>query len=195
MNTIQRYLPERVFFTADTHFGHEAILRYCNRPFEDVNAMNDAMIRNWNRVVGKDDIVFHLGDFCHGGAGAWNSILDRLNGSIMLVLGNHDLKNMRPSVEARFGQVAHGMCVEIAGKTLYLCHYPFLCFPGGMESDAWQLFGHVHSRAGNTGYDAGRLAYLYPTQLDVGVDANNFTPLSFGQVKTAIENRLLSHPL
>lgn len=82
---------DKVFFTSDTHFKHANIIKFCERPFGSIEEMNEALIANWNRVVGKDDFVFHLGDFCFGGSEAWNSILDRLNGKIYLVLGNHDI--------------------------------------------------------------------------------------------------------
>ena len=57
--------------------------------------MNETIISNWNNTVGQDDIVFHLGDFCLGGSAEWTKILDRLNGKIYLIMGNHDLKNIR----------------------------------------------------------------------------------------------------
>ena len=57
-----------VFFTSDTHFNHTNIIRFCSRPFKDVEHMNETLIANWNRVVGPDNIVFHLGDFCLGGS-------------------------------------------------------------------------------------------------------------------------------
>lgn len=88
-----KYIAEKTFFTSDTHFYHSNIIWFCNRPFANVEQMNEAMIRNWNSVVGQDDVVFHLGDFCLGGSAEWIMILDRLNGHIHLVLGNHDLKN------------------------------------------------------------------------------------------------------
>ncbi len=78
------------------------------------------------------------------------------------------------------------MRIEIGKKKIYLSHYPYLSFEGGYKDDVWQLFGHVHSRPSNTGIDTGRLQYLYPTQLDVGVDNNGFTPLSFEQVRAKI---------
>lgn len=62
-------------------------------------------------------------------------------------------------------------------------------FEGGYK-DVWQLFGHVHTRKNNTGLDAARLQYLYPTQYDVGVDNNNFTPVSFEQVKRIITKQI-----
>lgn len=58
----------KVFFTSDTHFTHANIIRFCSRPFKNVEEMDETMIANWNRVVGENDIVFHLGDFCMGGS-------------------------------------------------------------------------------------------------------------------------------
>ena len=90
-----KFNAEQTFFTSDTHFNHANIIRFCNRPFKDVEQMNEVMIANWNNVIGKDDTVFHLGDFCLGGAAEWTKILDRLNGKIYLIMGNHDLKSQQ----------------------------------------------------------------------------------------------------
>ena len=79
--------------------------------------------------------------------------------------------------------------LPVGKQRIYLNHYPFLCFDGGYK-DVWQLFGHVHTRKNNTGIDAARLQYLYPMQYDVGVDNNNFTPISFEQVKRMIEKQV-----
>lgn len=185
-----KFNAEHTFFTSDTHFNHANIIKFCNRPFKDVEQMNDVMIANWNSVIGKDDTVFHLGDFCLGGAAEWTKILDRLNGKIYLIMGNHDLKNIRQGFISRFEHVAMQMRIEIGKKRIYLCHYPFLCFEGGYKDGVWQLFGHVHTRRSNSGIDAGRLQYLYPTQYDVGVDNNNFIPVSFGQVKRIIDKQV-----
>lgn len=179
----------RVYFTSDTHFNHTNIISYCQRPFRNVDDMNERIIANWNEVVGEDDIVFHLGDFCLGGAAEWNRLLDRLNGKIYLIMGNHDRKNIRQGFMGRFEHIAMQMHIEVGKQRIYLNHYPFLCFEGGYK-DVWQLFGHVHTRKSNTGIDAGRLQYLYPTQYDVGVDNNNFTPVSFGQVKRIIDKQV-----
>lgn len=177
----------RVFFISDTHFNHANIIRYCQRPFKDTVEMNETLIANWNRTVGNDDIVFHLGDFCLGGAAEWTQMLDRLNGRIYLILGNHDLKNIRQGFIGRFEHVAMQMRIEVGKKKIYLSHYPFLCFEGGYKTNVWQLFGHVHTCPSNTGIDAGRLQHLYQTQYDVGVDNNNFTPLSFDHVRKQIQ--------
>ena len=96
----------KVFFTSDTHFYHGNIIRFCNRPFKDVEVMNETIISNWNNTVGQDDTIFHLGDFCLGGSAEWTKILDRLNGKIYLIMGNHDLKNIRQGYIDRFEHVA-----------------------------------------------------------------------------------------
>lgn len=180
---------ENLYFTADSHFNHANIIKFCNRPFNNVEQMNETLIDNWNQVVGKDDIVFHLGDFCLGGAAEWTKLLDRLNGKIYLILGNHDLKNIRQGFIQRFEHVALQMFITVDKQKMYLSHYPFLCFEGGYK-DVWQLFGHVHTRKNNTGIDAERLQYLYPTQYDVGVDNNDFKPVSFEEVKVIIDRQV-----
>ena len=53
----------QVFFTADTHYGHRAVVDYCHRPFVDEKEMDEAMIERWNAVVQPGDLVYHLGDF------------------------------------------------------------------------------------------------------------------------------------
>ena len=104
-------------------------------------------------------------------------------------MGNLDLKNIRQGFISRFEHVAMQMHIEVGKQRIYLCHYPFLCFEGGYK-EVWQLFGHVHTRKNNTGNDAERLQYLYPTQYDVGVDNNDFTPVSFGLVKRFIDKQI-----
>ena len=180
---------DRVFFTSDTHFYHDNIINFCGRPFKNVEVMNETLIANWNSVVGPDDIVFHLGDFCLGGSAEWTNILNRLNGKIYLIVGNHDIKNLRQGYYSRFEHIAMQMHIEVGKQKIYLNHCPFLCY-GGAYRDTWQLFGHVHTSKQNTGIDAPRLHMLFPTQYDVGVDNNNFTPVSFEQVKRIIERQV-----
>ena len=82
---------KNIYFTSDTHFGHANILNFCKRPFKDVDEMNEELIKRWNEVISKEDTVFHLGDFAFGGAEIWNKTLPRLNGHIVLILGNHKI--------------------------------------------------------------------------------------------------------
>lgn len=181
---------KRVFFTSDTHFNHSNILRHSNRPFTDIEEMNQVLIENWNRVVGKNDLVFHLGDFAFGGAAVWNRILDQLNGRIVLIVGNHDIYHLKPELVDRFEHVAFELYVIIDNQAMYLNHHPFLCY-GDSHGKVWQLFGHVHSRADGQAKDVAmeRLPMLLSTQYDVGVDNNNYTPVSFYQIREIMSCR------
>ena len=76
--------------TSDNHFGHSAIIKYCNRPFKDAKHMNNVMIKRWNRVVKPDDTVYHLGDFALCSKKQKIKIFNQLNGHKILILGNHD---------------------------------------------------------------------------------------------------------
>lgn len=79
------------FFTSDTHFGHTNIIRYSNRPFKDVNHMNEEIIRRWNEMVMPEDTVYHLGDVALGKIDDSLACVGRLNGTKILIEdGNHD---------------------------------------------------------------------------------------------------------
>ena len=187
----------RIWFTSDTHFGHANIIGYTNRPFSDVDEMDVVLAANWNRVVGKDDLVFHLGDFCFGTPGDWRSIHERLNGHIVLILGNHDMRMYGKKPELfrdLFEYVSPQMMVRIENRRVILNHCPLLCYSGAFKNEqnaTWQLFGHVHSGPLNDkGLDIPRLAYCFPYQYDVGVDNNEFTPISWKTVCDRISGNL-----
>ena len=187
---------QNLFFTSDTHFWHENILKFCNRPFSSIEEMNDTIINNWNSVVKENDIVFHLGDFCFCGSDKFKELIEKLNGRIYLILGNHDWKTIKQWHATKFEGVYQQMSIKIDGRKIYLNHFPFLCYAGTyyrLEDAVWQWFGHVHSSDKNkNGLDNQRLSMLFPTQYDVGVDNNNYTPVSFEEVKKIIETQMLS---
>lgn len=178
-----------------THFGHDNILKFCDRPFKDVEEMNYKLIENWNKKVPADGLVFHLGDFAWGGYEFWKNIRSQLNGDIILIKGNHDIKNMSSTAEQElFKFSAQQMLIEIEGRKLYLNHYPFLCYAGTYRDPkglAYQAFGHIHSGPGKKGMDIPRMQYLFPTQYDVGVDNNNYEPISWNELNEKIGKQLL----
>lgn len=200
---------DHVFFTSDLHFFHEAIIRFCNRPFKNIEEMNETIIMNWNSKVGKDDTVFILGDFCLGGSGAWSFILDNLNGHKHLLIGNHDMKNLRQGFMKKFDSVSFQQSIYVEDQFIYLNHFPFLCYAGSYrkQKPVWQLFGHLHSQDIHYNIenienqevkeilkkDFARLQYLFPYQYDVGVDKNNFTPISFNEVKEKIDQQVIEY--
>lgn len=78
------------FLISDTHFFHGNIIKYENRPFKDIESMNEEIIKRWNSVVTNNDVVYHLGDVSFSGADNTRRIISRLNGKKFLVMGNHD---------------------------------------------------------------------------------------------------------
>ena len=162
--------------------------------------MNQKLIENWNNKVPKDGLVFHLGDFGWGGFQDYKKIREQLNGDIILIKGNHDRKNGCQS-ETQYNQLfkfaTQQLHIEIEGRKIYLNHVPFLCY-GGVYRDknalVYQLFGHVHLsniKKRNNGKDTQRcLDMLFPTQYDVGVDFNDFTPISWYELNDKIQQQV-----
>ena len=183
---------KHIFFTSDTHFGHSNIIWMCKRPYNDIEEMNEKLIENWNSVVGPDDIVFHLGDFAFGGQPLWRRIREQLNGNIVLIKGNHDERNLKNGCHVLFDGVYEQVMFYIGNRCIYLNHYPFLCYGGSYRNEegaVFQFFGHVHSGPNSTGLDNDRLKILFPYQYDVGVDNNNYTPVSWEQIKEIIHEQ------
>ena len=187
---------KKTFFVSDTHFNHTNIIKYCNRPFNNADEMDAALIKNWNAKVPKDGIVYHLGDFAWGSINYWEKIREQLNGEIILIYGNHDEKYLNNELMYKlFKEVTPQKKIWINKTCIYMNHYPFLCFGGSYKGlgATWQLFGHVHSNSrSKEGLDHKRLVNCFPTQYDVGVDNNNFTPISFDEVSKIITNQQLS---
>jgi calcineurin-like phosphoesterase family protein len=184
MEIITKYQSgDNIFFTSDTHFCHANIIKLCGRPFDNVEEMNEALIKNWNNTVGPNDIVYHLGDFCFGGSSAWHYVAGSLNGRIHLIVGNHDEKNLRQGYENIFEEITPQVRLFIEGYNVYLNHYPFMCYPG-YKPYTIQLFGHIHSSHSKfDGLDAViAKKSLQPSQYDVGVDWNNYAPISWREV-------------
>lgn len=128
----------KTFFIADTHFFEEPIRLYENRPFENAEAMNEAIIANWNKTVTPEDTVWHLGDF--GAEGCEADILKRLNGRVLLVRGNHDTKPNTYYREAGFAEVYD---LPVLYQNFFiLSHEPIYV---NTNMPYANLFGHVHA--------------------------------------------------
>lgn len=128
----------KTFFIADAHFDDFRFLAYENRPFEDVHAMNEALIARWNAAVSEEDSVWVLGDF--GGEGRESEILARLNGTKYLVKGNHDARPNDYYRAAGFAEV-YDLPVVFEGFWL-LSHEPMYV---NTNMPYANLFGHVHA--------------------------------------------------
>ncbi len=139
--------------TSDTHFMHENIIRYCNRPFKDSDDMTEVLINRWNSVVKKGDYVYHLGDFfIEKPRTEWEDhkrdwILSRLNGRITLILGNHDDVSYL-STKKRFHEIVlwKPWNNSIGKQPMLFTHVPVhensIMFN---NSDAINVHGHTHN--------------------------------------------------
>lgn len=138
------------FYISDYHFGHYNIMRFDNRPFSSVEEMDNALIDNWNSVVGKDDTVYILGDFCWLKEDRWIEILNQLNGNKVLIRGNHDLKYMSQRLRNMFQDVKDYKEVKDNGKRVLLSHYPMPFYRGAYNKDIVHLYGHIHTTIENS---------------------------------------------
>lgn len=170
-----------IWFTSDTHFNHENIIRYSQRPFADLDEMHEVLIHNWNERVTRGDMVYHLGDF----ALTWKKqadkemvegLLKRLNGCKHLICGNHD----RDAVKKANGwaNVSDYESKTIHGQRIVMFHYAIRSWHG-MHRGAWHLFGHSH----------GSLVGAVGKCMDVGVDCRGYRPIEFAEVQAAMEQR------
>ena len=80
-----------IYIVSDTHFFHRNIIEYCDRPYDNIEIMNEDIVNKWNSIVKEDDIVFHLGDVGFGLVEQLQPIVHRLNGHKILLRGNHDM--------------------------------------------------------------------------------------------------------
>jgi calcineurin-like phosphoesterase family protein len=182
-----------VWFTSDTHFGHQNIIKYCDRPFRDTDEMDEVIIDRWNSVVEWDDTVYHLGDIALGQIDKSLGRITRLNGNKIAVLGNHDRPFMRKGKQDEqdwfdrysevFDDVWHwdGGTVDLNGVEFRLSHFPYTGdhTPNDRHAEARPvdsglplIHGHTHTKDKLTYSSKGT------PQIHVGQDAHNFTPVS-----------------
>lgn len=146
------------FITSDLHFFHKNILRFSpdTRPWQSVEEMHEAIIAEWNSMVGINDVVFHLGDFSFKGLEFTQKILDRLNGTIVFVMGNHD-KTVRSQIKSQ-NKFEY---LEVRYNKVKICmfHYSMRVW-NAMHYGSIHFYGHSHGslpgykRSMDVGYDA-----------------------------------------
>ena len=161
-----------IYFTADTHFGHTNIIKYCNRPFKSCEEMDEILYNNWSSTVQNSDEIYHLGDVIFGqnlnNAKKYISKISTLSGKKFLIPGNHDPKYIHLLQDAfTLVHEIHTINAQIHATRQFfvLCHYPMLTWQGIFRG-VRQLFGHVHG-----------LIAPNKKRCDVGVDVWSYTPV------------------
>jgi calcineurin-like phosphoesterase family protein len=149
------------YFISDLHLNHRNIIKYCNRPFNNVEEMNKTLILNWNNTVKKEDRVFFLGDFCLGGKEAINEFSRQLNGKIIMIKGNHERSDNEIYTNSNFAVVSPFPILY--NERIILSHKPIENLLDGMIN----IHGHIHD-----------LNYGDSSHHNVSVEHTNYKPIT-----------------
>lgn len=188
----------KVWFSSDQHFGHANIIKYCNRPFADVDDMRRVLTEKWNEKVGPRDRVYVLGDFAFGNLSFYERILKSLNGEKYLIRGNHDRGNTGKLEGVGFRCVLSELLYQLGPHLVIMSHYPYAAdpmeerinqrsdgetfvdkFAGRRPKDKgnYLLHGHVHTAWKKKG-----------RCINVGVDRWGYAPVSEGELVELIKS-------
>lgn len=200
------------FFTSDWHIGHEKALEYDKRPFKNLDHMNEILIARYNATVPYSGICYFLGDMGNK-TEDMRKVFSRLNGTKVLVIGNHD-KGITTMYNCGFDVVIYSASIYIGKHRVTMSHCPLngvyredtsqmrradmLAEKGIIENwhgesrerhqmhtledeGQFHLHGHIHSRK-----DKLISEKISGRQYDVGVTANNYTPVSISTIESWI---------
>jgi calcineurin-like phosphoesterase family protein len=155
------------WFVSDTHWGHANIIKYSNRPFRDVDEMNELMLQEWNKHVKPGDTVYHMGDVAFMPFPKLKNYLWRMNGDIYVTLGNHDkdivIHKDDLLRQAKIVSIQHYRELKIAGEFIVLFHYGQRVWNKSHRGSI-HLYGHSHGSLPPHG-----------KSVDVGVDSKEIT--------------------
>lgn len=170
--------------TSDLHIGHDKSFLYGPRGFESIIEHDRVLVHNWNELVNPDDIVYVLGDvilkhnledidFSYG-----LSALQKLNGRLVIIRGNHDSVNKIEKYKGCSNVVSAGDAAlylnypEVGSYHFYLSHYPTLVFHKKLKTlktTLINLYGHIHQKE--------RFYQGYPYMYCVCLDAHDMRPV------------------
>jgi calcineurin-like phosphoesterase family protein len=174
------------WFTSDHHFGHKKIIEYCDRPYDSVEEMNEALVAAWNNCVKEADTVYYLGDFSLSRT-IMEQYAPRLNGRKILIAGNHD--KCHPSNNAGqwsnldlYRKYFDAIYTEHEWNDWMLHHIPYHDEVDHrfeeyrpVSDGRVLLHGHVHQRWLTNG-----------RQINVGVDVWDYTPVHEDQIRELV---------
>ena len=167
------------WFTADFHLGHKKILKYCNRPFSSAEEMDNLILTNLNLSLVKGDTLYYLGDLSFGIEPAKRFINIIHNKSINLVFfkGNHDKGDILNLLKTNNIPILGLKTITIHASIIVLCHYSMRVWDRS-HFNSFQLYAHSHGTLPSIG-----------KQHDIGVDNNNFAPISYTSLLEIMKNK------
>lgn len=163
-------MNNKIYFIADTHFGHRNIIRYEDRPFTNIDEMDAVIIENWNKIVNPTDTIFVLGDFSMYDKEKTKEICNRLNGTKNLIMGNHDTKTPKYYEECGFDNVSKYPI--IFNNFWMLSHEPLYVNDNMPYAN---IFGHVHSNKMYMNYTSQSFC--------VSIERLDYKPIEFSEIK------------
>ena len=159
-----------IWFTADFHLSHQNIIKYCNRPFTNVDDLNNTIFINMSKCLKSGDTLFFLGDLTFDEYIAEDFFSNFRHITIHFIVGNHDSKKVIAIASEYCASISELKDIKIENQPISLCHYAMRVWHRS-HYNAWQLYGHSHAKLEPIG-----------KQYDVGVDNNNFMPVSFNEL-------------
>jgi len=166
-----------IWFTADFHLSHRNIIKYCNRPFRDVEDMDNIIIKNMISKIKSGDTLYFLGDLTFKVDLARKFFESFKNVKIYFLIGNHDSTKVIKLAEEYCESVSHLKNIQINNQSITLCHYAMRVW-NKSHFNSWQLYGHSHGTLTPIG-----------KQYDVGIDTNKFYPISFDELVDVMEQK------
>jgi calcineurin-like phosphoesterase family protein len=161
-----------VFFISDLHFGHFNVIEYSNRPFITAIEMDKALIKNWNKTIKSTDKIFVLGDFSFYNKEKTKTIVEKLNGKKVLIMGNHD----RAHSVSWWKEVGFQDVYEfplIYKEIFILSHVPFHIIDNNIHGLV-NIHGHLHDNKG---------IYNEAFYYNASVEVNNYKPINFLEIQ------------
>lgn len=164
-----------LYFISDTHFHHKNVIKYCNRPFTDVEEMNSIIINNWNKTITDNDQVVFLGDFMMGFPNKLfeaesKNIYNQLNGIKYFIKGNHDFR--KPFTKEISFQEKNITPVLYRNHVLILAHDPDH-LRHIHNPNAYYIHGHIHNNKYNN-INTNKSKFY-----NVSVEVIGYTPIKF----------------
>jgi len=163
----------RIYIAADLHLNHANIIlpSYCNRPFSNVEEMNETLVQNWNAIVRPKDSMYFLGDLAMGRRGTTDYWLPKLNGQITFIKGNHDRSKTIPFVD-------HAI-IEHSGIPFYLVHHPYR-IPKDWRD--WAIHGHVH----NNNVERYLFINMTTKRINASIEMTGYKPVALDDIVNLI---------
>lgn len=180
----------RTWVTSDLHFNHEKKFLYKPRGFNSIKEHDEEIIRNWNSVVSSDDIVYLLGDVFLGADKTYGkNCIERLNGNIKLILGNHDGSSKQQVYKScsNISIVGYSTLIKYKKYNIYLSHFPSIVSSYDkdkpLKARVINLCGHSHTKDRWVDYNKG---LIYHCELD----AHDNQPILLDNIITEIKEKI-----